>query len=122
MIAKVLLRAGLAVALILVMSFAVVAPPERCPSVTAPELRRSAQAGVDWFVRNQDREFFIAYARTLRRKVSEDALRKQVASSDHAPEEYRADAVRNLDAWYAAFDVRPGQRLYLEPSARVRIW
>jgi len=73
-------------------------------------------------VRNQDREFFIAYARTLRRKVSEDALRKQVASSDHAPEEYRADAVRNLDAWYAAFDVRPGQRLYLEPSARVRIW
>lgn len=73
-------------------------------------------------VRKQDREFFIAYARTLRRKVSEDALRKQVASSDHAPEEYRADAVRNLDAWYAAFDVRPGQRLYLEPSARVRIW
>ena len=73
-------------------------------------------------VREQDREFFIAYARTLRRKVSEDALRKQVASSDHAPEEYRADAVRNLDAWYAAFDVRPGQRLYLEPSARVRIW
>ena len=73
-------------------------------------------------VREQDREFFIAYARTLRLKISEDALRKQVASSDHAPEEYRGDAVRNLDAWYAAFDVRPGQRLYLEPPARVRIW
>ena len=56
MIAKVLLRAGLAFALVLVMSFAVVAPPERCPSVTAPELRRSAQAGVDWFVRNQNRD------------------------------------------------------------------
>ncbi len=73
-------------------------------------------------VRAQDREFFIAYAQTLRRKVSEDALRKQVATNDHAPEEYRADTVRNLDAWYAAFDVRPGQRLYLEPSARVRVW
>jgi predicted metalloendopeptidase len=73
-------------------------------------------------VREKDREFFIAYAQTLRRRVSEDALRKQVATSDHAPEEYRADTVRNLDAWYAAFDVRPGQRLYLEPSARVRVW
>jgi predicted metalloendopeptidase len=38
------------------------------------------------------------------------------------PEETRADTVRNLDAWYDAFDVRPGQRLYLEPSARVRVW
>ncbi len=72
--------------------------------------------------REQDREFFIAYAQTLRRKVSESALRKQVASSDHAPEDDRADTVRNLDAWYAAFDVRPGQRLYLEPAARVRVW
>jgi len=72
-------------------------------------------------VREQHREFFIAYAQTLRRKASEDALRKQ-ATSDHAPEEFRADTVRNLDAWYAAFDVRPGQRLYLDPSARVRVW
>jgi predicted metalloendopeptidase len=74
------------------------------------------------YVRAQDREFFIAYAQTQRRKISEGALRKQVAASDHAPEEYRADTVRNLDAWYDAFDVRPGQRLYLEPAARVRIW
>ena len=49
-------------------------------------------------------------------------MRKQAATSDHAPEEYRADAVRNLDAWYDAFDVRPGQRLYLDPAARVRVW
>jgi predicted metalloendopeptidase len=45
-----------------------------------------------------------------------------VATSDHAPEDCRADTVRNLDAWYDAFDVRPGRRLYLEPSARVRVW
>jgi predicted metalloendopeptidase len=74
------------------------------------------------FVREQDREFFIAFAQTLRRKISEGALRTQVATSDHAPEDYRADTVRNLDAWYDAFDVRPGLRLYLEPSARVRVW
>ncbi len=74
------------------------------------------------FVREQDREFFIAYAQTLRRKTSESAVRKQVATDNHAPEDYRADTVRNLDAWYDAFDVRPGQRLYLEPSARVRVW
>lgn len=74
------------------------------------------------YVRAQDREFFIAYAQTQRRKISESANRKQIATSDHAPEDYRADTVRNLDAWYDAFDVRPGQRLYLEPAARVRIW
>jgi predicted metalloendopeptidase len=74
------------------------------------------------YVRAQDREFFIAYAQTLRRKISEDAMRKQIATNDHAPEDYRADTVRNLDSWYDAFDVRPGQRLYLEPEARVRVW
>ena len=47
-------RAGLTLALMLVVTFAVVAPPERCPSVTAGELRRSAQATVAWFVRNQE--------------------------------------------------------------------
>jgi putative endopeptidase len=74
------------------------------------------------YVRAQDREFFIAYAQTQRRKISESAMRTQVATNDHAPEDYRADTVRNLDAWYDAFDVRPGQRLYLEPAARVRVW
>jgi predicted metalloendopeptidase len=74
------------------------------------------------YVRSQDREFFIAYAQTQRRMISEGANRKQIATSDHAPEDYRADTVRNLDAWYDAFDVRPGQRLYLEPAKRVRVW
>lgn len=74
------------------------------------------------YVRAQDREFFIAYAQTQRRKISEEANRKQVATNDHAPEDYRAATVRNLDAWYEAFDVRPGQKLYLDPAARVRVW
>jgi putative endopeptidase len=74
------------------------------------------------YVREQDREFFLAYAQTQRRKISEAATRKQLAADNHAPEDYRADTVRNLDAWYDAFDVRPGQRLYLEPAKRVRVW
>ncbi|MFI4929967.1 MAG: M13 family metallopeptidase [Burkholderiales bacterium] len=73
------------------------------------------------FVRQQDRQFFIGFARSWRIKYRDDALRAQ-AASDHAPENYRVSTVRNLDAWYDAFDVKPGQRLYLEPGARVRIW
>jgi putative endopeptidase len=72
-------------------------------------------------VRRGDREFFIAFAQTFGAKTNETALRAQLAG-DHAPERYRMNTVRNLDAWYEAFDVVPGQRLYLEPSARVRIW
>jgi predicted metalloendopeptidase len=72
-------------------------------------------------VRRQDREFFIAFAQAFGAKLNETALRAQIAN-DHAPEMYRMNTVRNLDAWYAAFDVVPGQRLYLEPGARVRIW
>jgi putative endopeptidase len=72
-------------------------------------------------VRRADREFFIAFAQAFGAKKSETALRAQLAN-DHAPESYRMDTVRNLDAWYDAFDVVPGQRLYLAPSARVHVW
>jgi predicted metalloendopeptidase len=74
------------------------------------------------FVRQQDRQFFIAWARSWRVRIRDDALRTQVASGDHAPEPWRVNTVRNLDAWYDAFGVRPGQALYLEPAARVRVW
>jgi predicted metalloendopeptidase len=74
------------------------------------------------YVHEQDRQFFIGFARSWRSKAREDALRKQVTSNDHAPENYRIATVRNIDAWYEAFDVRPGHQLYLEPHARVRIW
>lgn len=69
-----------------------------------------------------DQRFFIAYAQSLRLKSTEQALRRQTLGSPQAPAKYRAATVRNLDAWYTAFDVRPGQALYLAPSARVRIW
>ncbi|MEO8561734.1 MAG: M13 family metallopeptidase [bacterium] len=74
------------------------------------------------YVRQHDREFFLAFAQSSRIKNTDGAMRAQAATSDHAPETYRASTVRNLDAWYEAFDVQPGERLYLVPAARVRIW
>jgi predicted metalloendopeptidase len=69
-----------------------------------------------------DQEFFISYAQGWRSKEREAALRQRITTDGHAPDEYRADSVRNLDAWYAAFDVQPGQTLYLAPNNRVRVW
>ena len=74
------------------------------------------------YVRQHDREFFIAFAESWRTKIGERAMRAQLATNDHAPEMFRVSTVRNLDAWYDAFDVIPGQRLYLAPGARVHIW
>ncbi|MFI4889531.1 MAG: M13 family metallopeptidase [Steroidobacterales bacterium] len=69
-----------------------------------------------------DQRFFLAYAQFHRTKMREPALRIQLLANEHAPGEYRATAVRNVDAWYEAFAVRPGQALYLPPADRVRIW
>jgi putative endopeptidase len=80
------------------------------------------RAGDRAYVRQQDREFFIGYARSWRGKITDTALRAQVAGDIHAPDRYRIATVRNIDAWYDAFDVQPGQQLYLAPEARVRIW
>ena len=74
------------------------------------------------YLREQDRQFFIGYAQAWRSKLSESALREQAKSNDHAPERFRISTVRNIDAWYDAFDVQPGQALFLEPKARVRVW
>jgi putative endopeptidase len=69
-----------------------------------------------------DQRFFLGYAQSRRESTREATLRNLIAADGHAPGRYRAETVRNLDAWYAAFGVRRGQRLYLEPEARVRIW
>jgi putative endopeptidase len=50
------------------------------------------------------------------------ALRSQVVGNEHAPGQWRALTVRNIDAWYATFNVKDGQKLYLAPDARVKIW
>jgi putative endopeptidase len=69
-----------------------------------------------------DQRFFIAYAQSYRAKVREPALRRQLLDDGHAPDEYRALTIRNVDAWYEAFQVKPGQAQYLAPAERVRIW
>ena len=69
-----------------------------------------------------DQQFFLSYAQSWRLKSRERALRRQLVEDSHAPDEYRADTVRNLDPWYAAFDVKAGQALYLAPGDRVRVW
>jgi predicted metalloendopeptidase len=73
-------------------------------------------------LRRQDRQFFIGFARSWRAKLRDAALRAELESDGHAPERCRIATVRNLDAWYEAFDVRPGQELYLAPASRVRVW
>jgi putative endopeptidase len=69
-----------------------------------------------------DQQFFLSFGQTWRAKFREPALRKRVVGDGHSPGQYRAATVRNIDAWYGAFDVKPGQKLYLAPADRVRVW
>jgi len=69
-----------------------------------------------------DQRFFLGWAQNYRSKYREAALRRAVVTGVHSPGMYRALTVRNLDPWYPAFDVKPGQTLYLTPDQRVRIW
>jgi len=69
-----------------------------------------------------EQRFFLAFARRWRRVQTDAALRQQIGGDTHAPGEYRAANVRNLEAWVRAFDVQPGQRLYLPPEKRSAIW
>ncbi len=71
---------------------------------------------------DDDRTFFISFGQSWRSKDREAAARQQVLTDGHALDEYRADTVRNLDGWYGAFDVEPGQRLYLAPDGRIQVW
>ncbi len=69
-----------------------------------------------------DQRFFIAYAQSWAVKSRPETLRRIVLTNEHAPEQFRALTVRNIDAWYPAFGVKPGQKLYLAPDKRVKIW
>ena len=70
-----------------------------------------------------DQRVFLGWAQVWRTKIRDEALRQQVTVDPHAPGQYRASAtVRNIDAWYEAFGVQPGDEQYLAPDARARIW
>jgi putative endopeptidase len=85
--------------------------------ISLGETKAEAVGGLD-----AEAQFFVSYGQSWRDKQREPALRRQVLTNGHAPAEYRADTVRNLDPWYAAFGVKPGQALYLAPADRVKIW
>jgi putative endopeptidase len=69
-----------------------------------------------------DQRFFIAYGQAWATKMRDEQLRQRIATDGHAPGNFRAQTVRNLDPWYAAFKVEPGQKLYLAPDKRVKVW
>ncbi|HBK46510.1 MAG TPA: peptidase M13 [Xanthomonadaceae bacterium] len=69
-----------------------------------------------------DQRFFLGFAQAWRGKYRDAALRNAILTDVHAPGRFRAQTVRNLDAWYPAFEVKPGQQLYLAPDQRVKVW
>jgi putative endopeptidase len=69
-----------------------------------------------------DQRFFIAFGQAWRSKMRDAALKEQVVTNGHSPAAFRAQTVRNVDAWYNAFHPKPGEALYLVPEARVKIW
>ena len=69
-----------------------------------------------------DQRFYFGWAQVWRRNYREPNLRQRLLTDPHSPSEQRAAIVRNLDPWYPAFNVLPGQKLYLTPEQRVRIW
>jgi putative endopeptidase len=70
-----------------------------------------------------DQRVFLGWAQAWRGKAKDDFIRRQVVSDPHSPRKYRVNGiVRNVDAWYDAFQVSPADSLYLAPKERVRIW
>jgi putative endopeptidase len=70
-----------------------------------------------------DQRLFLGWAQVWRARYRPDALKRQLSSNPHSPNPVRAStAVRNIDAWYQAFGIGPGDRLYIPPQKRARIW
>jgi putative endopeptidase len=69
-----------------------------------------------------DQRFYLGWAQVWRRKYREANLLQRLLTDPHSPSEQRAAVVRNLDPWYAAFNPRAGEALFLAPAQRVRIW
>jgi putative endopeptidase len=69
-----------------------------------------------------DQRFFMGWAQVWRQLMREPAVRNRLTTDPHSPGQYRAATVRNIDGWYQAFNVKPGQKLYLSEKDRVRVW
>jgi putative endopeptidase len=71
---------------------------------------------------DSDRVFFISFGQAWKSTLREPLARQLLLTDGHAPDEFRADTARNIDGWYDAFGIKPGERLYLAPPDRVRVW
>jgi putative endopeptidase len=70
-----------------------------------------------------DQRVFLGWAQAWCGKARDDVVRKALVSDPHSPRKFRVDGVtRNIDAWYVAFDVKPGEKFYLAPKERIHIW
>jgi len=69
-----------------------------------------------------DQRFFMGFGQVWQTKTRDAALKNQLTTDPHSPGAWRSYVVRNLDAWYPAFDVKPGQKFYLAPADRIKIW
>lgn len=88
----------------------------------AYQLSLAGKPAAVWEGLTGEQQLFVSFAQAWRSKLREPALRRRILTDGHSPGEYRAATARNLDPWYAAFDVKPGDKLYLAPADRVRIW
>jgi putative endopeptidase len=70
-----------------------------------------------------EQRVFLGWAQAWRGRVTDDYVKQQVVSDPHSPRRFRVNGpLRNVDAWYTAFDVKPGESLYVAPANRVHIW
>jgi putative endopeptidase len=69
-----------------------------------------------------DERFFLGFAQVWRRKFRDQELANRLVTDPHSPAEFRAAVVRNLDPWYDAYKVKTGEKLFLAPDQRIRIW
>jgi putative endopeptidase len=69
-----------------------------------------------------DQRFYLGWAQVWRRNYRDAELANRLVTDPHSPSEYRASVVRNLDAWYDAYAIKPGAKLFLAPDVRVKIW
>jgi len=86
-----------------------------------PDLaRRQARAGHRRL--SGEQRFFLGFAQIWRRLYRDAELQNRLVTDTHSPSEYRVATIRNIDAWYEAFKPKAGEKLFLAPEQRVRIW
>lgn len=69
-----------------------------------------------------DQRFFLGFGQVWQTKAREASIRNQITTDPHTPGAFRGYVVRNLDPWYAAFGAKPGQKFYLAPAERIKVW